>query len=193
MALVLVTVLRRVAVRATLAASVRNSQPWHLTLHPDRLVVRADRTRRLPVFDPTERQLVMSYGAAVLSARAAFVAAGLAADIRRGSVAACAGDTDDLTVLRTTENPASLEDALAALGCAARRRRSSWGPVHRTGDPGRDCPTSRRSPREPLPALRVWPRECSTRTPLTWPSCPCGARLIRVVVAVCLRGAPRRT
>jgi hypothetical protein len=125
---VLATVLRRAAVRATLAASVRNSQPWRLVLHPDRIVVQADRTRRLPVFDPTGRQLLLSCGAAVLNARVAFAAAGVATELcwRTGQVGA--GASDDVAVLHPPPERADPDDDLSALDWAAPRRRSSWGP-----------------------------------------------------------------
>ena len=124
---VLATVLRRAAVRATLAASVRNSQPWRLVLHPDRLVVQADRSRRLPVFDPTGRQLLISCGAAVFNARAALAAAGTAAELRWPNAADTA-ESDDLAVLRPDADLEAPDDGLAELDCVAPRRRSSWGP-----------------------------------------------------------------
>lgn len=132
---VLSTVLRRAAVRATLAASVRNSQPWQLVLHSDRLVVRADRTRRLPVFDPTSRQLHLSCGAALFNARVAVAAACLGADVSWGPGAEGSADPDDLAVLRPVAETADPDFALANLDWAAPRRRSSWGPFTATADP----------------------------------------------------------
>jgi hypothetical protein len=128
MAPVLATVLRRAAVRATLAASVRNSQPWRLVLHPDHLVVQADRARWLPVFDPTGRQLLMSCGAAVLNARAALAAGGFGEELSWAPDAACAGEPDDLALLRPRKDMTDVDGALAKLDWAAPRRRSSWGP-----------------------------------------------------------------
>ena len=46
--------LRRAALRATLAPSVHNTQPWRLRLVPGALELRADRTRQLAVLDPLE-------------------------------------------------------------------------------------------------------------------------------------------
>lgn len=50
---------------AVLAPSSHNSQPWHFTVHDGTLELRADRTRRLPVVDPDDRELVISCGAAL--------------------------------------------------------------------------------------------------------------------------------
>lgn len=58
------------------APSVHNSQPWRWVLgeHCVRLCV--DRSRMLPVLDPTGRELVISCGAALHHARVAFAASG---------------------------------------------------------------------------------------------------------------------
>jgi nitroreductase len=77
------TTLRRAAVRATLAPSVHNTQPWRMHLSTDRLDIWADRSRQLAVLDPTGRQLTLSVGCALLNARAS-----------------AAGDNLALTVLR---------------------------------------------------------------------------------------------
>ena len=52
-------------VRATLAPSVHNTQPWRFVLRPGVLDVYADRSRQLAVLDPTGRQLHLSVGCAV--------------------------------------------------------------------------------------------------------------------------------
>jgi hypothetical protein len=51
------TALRRAAIRATLAPSVHNTQPWRLVIKGGELNVFADRSRQLQVLDPTTRQL----------------------------------------------------------------------------------------------------------------------------------------
>ncbi|WP_019874601.1 hypothetical protein [Sporichthya polymorpha] len=132
---VLPAVLRRAAVRATLAASVRNSQPWRLVLHPDRLVVRADRSRRLPVFDPTGRQLLLSCGAAVFNARVALAAAGIGDEVTWGPDALGTGDVDDLAMLRPAPDITDPDLVLAGLDWATLRRRSSWGPFTTPAEP----------------------------------------------------------
>ncbi len=49
---------------ATMAPSIHNTQPWRFRLGDDRIEVLADRSRQLPVIDPTGRQLCISCGAA---------------------------------------------------------------------------------------------------------------------------------
>lgn len=102
--------LRRAAVRATLAPSVHNTQPWRLHLKGTRLDIHADRTRRLAVLDPSSRQLLISCGCAAMNARVSLAGSGVAVDVRRSphpmhddllvSVAATDGPPDhDLAVL----------------------------------------------------------------------------------------------
>lgn len=66
---------RRAAVRATLAPSVHNTQPWRFVLGADTLEIFADWNRRLHVLDPRGRQLLVSCGCAVFNARVASAAA----------------------------------------------------------------------------------------------------------------------
>lgn len=73
--------LHRAAVAATLAPSVHNTQPWRLRIDGPRLDVRADFTRRLPVLDPTGRQLMISCGGAIMNARVALAGQGLASKL----------------------------------------------------------------------------------------------------------------
>ncbi|HEU5269358.1 MAG TPA: hypothetical protein VFU36_05480 [Jatrophihabitans sp.] len=77
------TVLRRAAVRATLAPSVHNSQPWRLHLTEDRLDVHADLNRQLSVLDPTGRQLYISCGCALMNARISIAASGGSVQVHR--------------------------------------------------------------------------------------------------------------
>jgi hypothetical protein len=68
--------LRRAAVRATLAPSIHNTQPWRFVLSADALEIHADRSRQLRVLDPRGRQLTISCGCALFNARASIGAAG---------------------------------------------------------------------------------------------------------------------
>lgn len=79
------TALRRSAVRAMLAPSIHNTQPWRMHLHQGRLDVYADRSRRLSVLDPTGRQLLISCGCAVMNARVSLAASGVGVDITRAT------------------------------------------------------------------------------------------------------------
>ncbi len=69
--------LRYAAVRATLAPSIHNAQPWRFVVHPRGLDLYAARSRSTPVIDPTGRQLAIGCGAALFGARAAVAAAQL--------------------------------------------------------------------------------------------------------------------
>lgn len=77
------TALRTAAVRAVLAPSVHNTQPWRLHLTPGSLEVHADWSRRLPVLDGRGRQVLMSCGCALLNARVALAAAGRSCRVER--------------------------------------------------------------------------------------------------------------
>ncbi|SNS10865.1 hypothetical protein SAMN04488107_1407 [Geodermatophilus saharensis] len=111
---------------AVLAPSVHNTQPWRIRLHPDRLELSADRTRRLTVLDPAGRALTQSLGAALLNARVALAAAGSAVRVDRLPDPA---DPELVAVLRPVDG---LPDAaLATLAPAVRRRRTNrrrYGP-----------------------------------------------------------------
>ena len=65
------------------APSGLGTRAWQLALHPDRLVLRADRTRQQTDLDPTGRRLVESAGTAVFTARVALAARGWATDVDR--------------------------------------------------------------------------------------------------------------
>jgi hypothetical protein len=75
--------LRRAAVRATLAPSVHNTQPWRFELSPNQLDIFADPSRQLLVLDPTRRQLIISCGCAVFNARVALASSGLGVQVDR--------------------------------------------------------------------------------------------------------------
>jgi nitroreductase len=69
----------RAAVKyAILAPSSHNTQPWVFRVREDRLDLFADRSRRLPVVDPDDRELVISCGAALFNLRLALRDFGLA-------------------------------------------------------------------------------------------------------------------
>jgi len=70
------TEMHRAAVRATLAPSVHNTQPWRYVITRGSLELHADQSRRLGVLDPRGRQLLLSCGCALFNARVALAAAG---------------------------------------------------------------------------------------------------------------------
>lgn len=71
------TALRRAAVRATLAPSVHNTQPWRMRLSEGALRIYADHSRRLNVLDPRARQLMVSCGCALMNARVSLASDGV--------------------------------------------------------------------------------------------------------------------
>ncbi len=75
--------LRQAAVRATLAPSVHNTQPWRFVITHGTLEIHANWTRKLRVLDPTGRQLLISCGCALFNARVALAAAGYDAVVER--------------------------------------------------------------------------------------------------------------
>lgn len=79
----LVQALRRAAVRATLAPSVRNLQPWALIVGTRTLELRADLSRGPRGLDPLGRQSVISCGCALFNARVSLAADGWNAVVER--------------------------------------------------------------------------------------------------------------
>ena len=75
--------LRRAAVRATLAPSIHNTQPWRFVLSADALEIHADPSRQLRVLDPRGRQMTISCGCALFNARASIAAAGYDPPVER--------------------------------------------------------------------------------------------------------------
>src|SRR5581483_7444461 len=64
-------VARRVVAEAIWAPSVHNTQPWRFTVHDHQIGVHADPSRRLEIADPDGREMLISCGAAVFTARLA--------------------------------------------------------------------------------------------------------------------------
>lgn len=62
---------------ATAAPSLFNSQPWRLRTAGRTVLICADRTRRLPIHDPADRELLIACGAYTLYAQVALRARGL--------------------------------------------------------------------------------------------------------------------
>ncbi|MDQ2957787.1 MAG: nitroreductase [Actinomycetota bacterium] len=74
--------LRRAAVRATLAPSLHNTQPWQLAIAGGELALLADGSSQLRELDPSGRQLLISCGCALMNARVSLATAGYSA-VRR--------------------------------------------------------------------------------------------------------------
>lgn len=98
---------------AVLAPSVHDTRPWLPEVHADRVLIRADRSRRPPAPDDAGRGLLQSVGAALLTVRVGLAAEGWAADVDR---LPDPGDPDLLAVVRPVAAAPDL--ALAALAPA---------------------------------------------------------------------------
>jgi nitroreductase len=116
--------LRRAAVRATLAPSIHNTQPWRFVLADGTLEIRADRSRQLRVLDPFCRQLTLSCGCALFNARVSLAAAGCAVRVERFPEPA---DPDLLARLTVVGEPSEFGDPaeIAELDAAVEQRRSN--------------------------------------------------------------------
>jgi hypothetical protein len=127
---------RRVVELACGAPSVHNTQPWLWRVRGTRIDLFADRSRQLPVADPSGRNLVLSCGAALHQAQVAAVALGMPAEVVR------LPDPDDPDHLATLElhpgpRPPDAIENLTALGqrVTDRRRFTSWPvPVERLAE-----------------------------------------------------------
>lgn len=67
---------------AVLAPSGHNTQPWQFGLTEDGVLVYADYSRRLPVSNPDDRELVMSVATSITNLRIAAAHFGLVCDVR---------------------------------------------------------------------------------------------------------------
>jgi nitroreductase len=85
--------MRFIVQQAVLAPSSHNTQPWRFGIDGERLELRVDRNRALPVNDPRDRELTISCGAALFNARVA------AARIGRGLELTLLPDGDGSDVL----------------------------------------------------------------------------------------------
>lgn len=106
-----------------LAPSVHNTQPWTFVLFPDRLELRADRSRQLHVLDPTGRELVQSVGAALFNVRASLAASGFAVTVERFPSAA---DPDLVALVRPAAGEPDRD--VARLDRAVSRRHTNRRP-----------------------------------------------------------------
>ena len=73
---------RHVVAEAVWAPSVNNSQPWRFVVGPDQIGLHADAGRRLEVADPDGREMMISCGAALFTARLALRALGYIPETR---------------------------------------------------------------------------------------------------------------
>jgi nitroreductase len=108
----------QVVAAAVRAPSIHNTQPWTFLAGSDRLGVRLDRERALPVVDPTGRQQVISCGIAVEFAAVALQATGAAAEVE---LLPDPADEDLLATVRMTGTREVTAEDRALLDAIARR------------------------------------------------------------------------
>lgn len=113
--------LRRAAVRATLAPSVHNTQPWRFVLAGDELRLEADRSRQLAVLDPNGRQLILSLGCALFNARAALAELGVGVRVGRFPDPA----RPDLVATVSIDQTVAVDECAAELASAVELRRTN--------------------------------------------------------------------
>jgi hypothetical protein len=108
---------------AVLAPSTHNTQPWKFAVTPEGISVFADYTRRMPVVDPGNRELLMSVGAAIMNLRVAMAHFGIPCGVHLNLT----GASDQPIAVLTAEGEAP-DHALASLFPAITRRHTNRGP-----------------------------------------------------------------
>jgi nitroreductase len=103
-------VLEHLALLATRAPSIHNTQPWRLEVVDGAVQVHADRSRQLHVLDPDARQLTLSCGAVVHHLEVAARALGLRAAT---ALLPDADDPDHLADVALSTGDAPSEDEVA--------------------------------------------------------------------------------
>lgn len=110
-----------------LAPSTHNTQPWKFTLVPGGVEVYADYSRRMPVVDPGNRELLMSVGAAVFTLRVAAEWFGMECRVTYS----CSGDSERplaVAAIARREPPAQGDEGIASLFGPIVRRHTNRHP-----------------------------------------------------------------
>lgn len=110
------------AALATRAPSIHNTQPWRFDVGPDWIELRSDPSRRLHVLDPDGRQMVLSCGAALVTARLSLEAAGLQVST---TLVPDPAKPDWLARLEVTASDAAPDAHVQALSAAVERRHTN--------------------------------------------------------------------
>jgi hypothetical protein len=106
---------------ALLAPSYRNAQPWRFAVQGNEVLVCRDPTRRIPVADPTDRDLLLGIGAALTNLRVAAARFGLASEVH------AAEGSDDLVARVHLSAGRPIERGLSELFPALTARRTDRG------------------------------------------------------------------
>jgi hypothetical protein len=123
-----IDVARYVTGSAIWAPSVHNTQPWWFVIHRNEIELHADRRRQLCVADPAGREMLISCGAALFTAKLALRNLGLIAESR---VLPDPADRFLIARLRWPRQaaPAAYEQRLAQQVTRRRTHRGGFGPV----------------------------------------------------------------
>jgi hypothetical protein len=120
---------------AVLAPSSYNTQPWKFSVSGEGIAVYADYTRRLPVADPGNRELIMGVGAAIMNIRVAAAHFGLECQVDYNQT----GDSERPLAFMRLSRPALLTAAsrkLAQLFPAITKRHTNRNPFLMARIPG---------------------------------------------------------
>ena len=112
---------------AILAPSTHNTQPWKFALVPGGIEVYADYSRRMPVVDPGNRELLMSVGAAVFTLRVAAEWFGMECRVTYSF----SGDSERplaVAAIARRESPAQGDEGIASLFGPIVRRHTNRHP-----------------------------------------------------------------
>jgi nitroreductase len=115
---------------AVLAPSSHNTQPWRFVVGNDTIELRADRSRRLPINDPSDRELTISCGAALFNLRVAAAFANLTSNV---SIVPDAGNDGVLATVRLRSG-GDIDASLVPLFGAIGQRHTYRGDVSTTDD-----------------------------------------------------------
>jgi len=123
---------------AILAPSTHNTQPWKFALVPGGIEVFADYSRRMPVVDPGNRELLMSVGAAIFTLRVAAEWFGMECRVTYSH----SGDSERplaVASIARREPPAQGDEAIASLFGPIVRRHTNRHPFLYSRVPRRFC------------------------------------------------------
>ena len=100
---------------AVLAPSGHNSQPWTFRIVGEGIEIHPDYTRRLPVSDPTDRELLLSIGAAITNLRVAAAHFGFDSTVLYESIESLDAPLAVVTLIETSDPNEKLRRLFGAI------------------------------------------------------------------------------
>ena len=113
---------------AILAPSSHNTQPWKFRPTGDGVAVYADYSRRLPVVDPGNRELIMGVGAAIMNLRIAAAHFGFVCRVEYNQTGDSAKPIAFVRLSRSSSTPSPADRKLALLFPAIVKRHTNRNP-----------------------------------------------------------------